>query len=170
MKLILAEKFSILVPEFVSVVRTGPSSVGPYESYGLSLAALPHIDVFILPYQTSSAAIPGKCTVSTELDRGEQDGAVFCEGADLFRSLPTKLGTAKWTHVVTPNSRTMNSPEPPASDAYVHIYVVVIPVKADALLLELYAATSGYKDAPGPAQGKQLWPMIRTKYCRSRHG
>jgi hypothetical protein len=80
MRLILADRFSIEVPEFASVVRTCPSSICSGESYALSYVGLPRISIFVCPTKTSRIAIGGKCTVSSALNRGDPNAPVFCEG------------------------------------------------------------------------------------------
>jgi hypothetical protein len=165
--LVLDGKFSIAVPVPYSADRAGPSVATPYESYILRAPRQPPVAVFVIPYEVSTARSPGKCTVSAQFDRGNPKAPAFCEHLTLTHTIPTELGPAKWSKVMDENSRTMNSPPPPPEEAYVHTYVVIIPIKANHVMIEFWASTVGDKTGPTIPGGTELWPLIKDKLLPS---
>jgi len=161
MKLMLADRFAIEVPEFASVARGCPSSICIAEGYFLSQMGMPRITIWVVPYETSPQAVSGKCTVSTALDQGDQNAPVFCEGKALTETVNTKVGPAKWIAAVSPNSRTMNPGPLPPSQAFGHLFLAVIPLKNDGILIELYGGAAGYRELPASSPGDKVRSTIK---------
>ena len=167
-----ADHYQITVPADIAVEQIGPNVAIQNEAYRLQPKTSGEIDVFVLPYQTSKTDIPGKCTVSDRLDKGDPEGPIFCEGIVLSHLLRTRAGIAKWAGTIedaTAAMRTAMSPNyvPPPDRRYGHSHVLAVPIKKGGVIIEFYLSELGSKEHAGTPGHRSSWPLLLDRIAPS---
>ena len=144
-KVSIVDQYVIEVPEDFTVNENLLSSTTTIPIYRIETSNGGIFTIAVHPYIVSSSPVPGKCIVSTDLDKGTASAPIFCEGLQLVQSFHLPSGwVVNYGSSISDLSLacTMNSPCPvevTPEKRYSITYVFVVADKTLGTVLEFYA-------------------------------